>query len=319
MQEGTRQKALEKANKIVARLAYDDYLMDNITRLNKNHESVSTVCCLIHFLLHTYFRDKINIDCQFFPTVINIDCPFFPHSSLLRMITWWISYADANSPRKLRENCTWMETNEPTGSPVRPSSTHSTRRTTTPSVNWFFLLSLHFSKRKSFLQHVFLWLCSVSCRNLASTLPGQRLPALLEFCRHRNCYWPRNYAWLRWPGLVWHFNSVGPIKRLNFLDIFKIKGAQTDGDGKLINWWDDESLKNFKERAKGIIDQYSSYNYLGVQLKGVNNQGENIADNGGLKESYAVRKFPSTSLIHVSSQVQIVLLYRDINYTVKRD
>ena len=41
-------------------------------------------------------------------------------------------------------------------------------------------------------------------------------------------------------------------------------------------------------RAKCIVDQYSArYNeQTGLNLKGKQNQGENIADNGGIKEAY---------------------------------
>ena len=41
-------------------------------------------------------------------------------------------------------------------------------------------------------------------------------------------------------------------------------------------------------RAKCIVDQYSDrYNeQTGLNLKGKQNQGENIADNGGIKEAY---------------------------------
>ncbi|OQV17915.1 Neprilysin-11 [Hypsibius exemplaris] len=39
MTEGTRQLALAKANKLTARLAYDDYLMDNLTMVDTEHAS----------------------------------------------------------------------------------------------------------------------------------------------------------------------------------------------------------------------------------------------------------------------------------------
>ncbi|GAV06046.1 hypothetical protein RvY_16085 [Ramazzottius varieornatus] len=54
---------------------------------------------------------------------------------------------------------------------------------------------------------------------------------------------------------------------------------------------DKEFKDAFKPRAQTIIDQYSNYSLMGVQLKGENNQGENIADNVGLKESYRVQGY----------------------------
>ena len=35
-----------------------------------------------------------------------------------------------------------------------------------------------------------------------------------------------------------------------------------------------------------MIWQYGNYTKLGLQINGINTQGENIADNGGVKEAY---------------------------------
>lgn len=54
------------------------------------------------------------------------------------------------------------------------------------------------------------------------------------------------------------------------------------------NWWVNETRQEFEKRAKCIIDQYSAYQdeLTGEFVRGFNNQGENIADNGGIKETY---------------------------------
>ena len=59
--------------------------------------------------------------------------------------------------------------------------------------------------------------------------------------------------------------------------------------GNLKKWWKPETRRKFLSRAQCIIDQYGSYvshEAGGINLNGVANQGENIADNGAVKEAY---------------------------------
>ena len=58
--------------------------------------------------------------------------------------------------------------------------------------------------------------------------------------------------------------------------------------GNLQDWWEPETGKNYVEKAKCIIDQYSGFkvDQVNMTLNGINTQGENIADNGGIKEAY---------------------------------
>lgn len=56
-------------------------------------------------------------------------------------------------------------------------------------------------------------------------------------------------------------------------------------------WWNNATILAFKKQTQCIIDQYSSYRIeeIGMNLNGFITQGENIADNGGLKQSFRVR------------------------------
>ena len=67
--------------------------------------------------------------------------------------------------------------------------------------------------------------------------------------------------------------------------------------GNLVDWWERDTKENYLRKAKCIIHQYGNYTIprLGLSLNGINTQGENIADNGGIKEAYkAYGKGPTT-------------------------
>ena len=54
------------------------------------------------------------------------------------------------------------------------------------------------------------------------------------------------------------------------------------------DWWEKETAEEYIRRAKCIVDQYSNFfdKQTGLNIKGKQSQGENIADNGGMKEAY---------------------------------
>lgn len=77
-------------------------------------------------------------------------------------------------------------------------------------------------------------------------------------------------------------------------DCYKIvilsSGRQFDKDGNMMQWWNNATIRAFRERAQCIIDQYSRYKIdeVGMYMNGRMTQGENIADNGGLKQAFRV-------------------------------
>ena len=58
--------------------------------------------------------------------------------------------------------------------------------------------------------------------------------------------------------------------------------------GNLKNWWEESTVQEFVRKTKCIIWQYGNYttDVKNLTLNGINTQGENIADNGGIKEAY---------------------------------
>ena len=55
-----------------------------------------------------------------------------------------------------------------------------------------------------------------------------------------------------------------------------------------MDWWHPVTKEKYVKKAECIIKQYGNYSLpeLGLSLNGINTQGENIADNGGIKEAY---------------------------------
>lgn len=73
---------------------------------------------------------------------------------------------------------------------------------------------------------------------------------------------------------------------------FDDEGRLFDEDGNLVDWWEKSTRKLFQENALCIIEQYDNITVpeLGIKLNGLNTQGENIADNGGIKHAYMAYK-----------------------------
>uniref|UniRef100_A0A1W7RA63 Neprilysin n=1 Tax=Hadrurus spadix TaxID=141984 RepID=A0A1W7RA63_9SCOR len=89
-----------------------------------------------------------------------------------------------------------------------------------------------------------------------------------------------------------NYGGIGVVIGHEITHGFDDKGRQFDKDGNLKQWWNNATISRFRERAQCIIDQYSSYviEDVNLNLNGKMTQGENIADNGGLKQAYRAYK-----------------------------
>ncbi|XP_055324267.1 neprilysin-2-like [Sitodiplosis mosellana] len=85
-----------------------------------------------------------------------------------------------------------------------------------------------------------------------------------------------------------NFGGIGSIIGHEITHGFDDEGRQFDFNGNLVDWWKETTKEHYLERANCIIEQYGNYTEpsTGLKLNGRNTQGENIADNGGIKESY---------------------------------
>ncbi|CAH1775260.1 unnamed protein product [Owenia fusiformis] len=85
-----------------------------------------------------------------------------------------------------------------------------------------------------------------------------------------------------------NYGGIGMVIGHEITHGFDDRGRTYDKDGNLRQWWSPRVVENFKERAQCIINQYGNYTVkeIDMNLNGINTQGENIADNGGLKQAF---------------------------------
>ncbi|CAH2106177.1 unnamed protein product [Euphydryas editha] len=85
-----------------------------------------------------------------------------------------------------------------------------------------------------------------------------------------------------------NFGGIGVVIGHEITHGFDDKGRLFDCEGNLHRWWSDSAIEAFHQHAQCLIDQYGQYVVPEVSMKldGVNTQGENIADNGGVKQAF---------------------------------
>lgn len=76
---------------------------------------------------------------------------------------------------------------------------------------------------------------------------------------------------------------------------FDNNGRHFDADGKLVQWWTNETSAQFDEKASCFVKQYGDFTMVDengkeIHVNGKLTLGENLADNGGLRESYLAWK-----------------------------
>ncbi|XP_055711716.1 neprilysin-1 [Phlebotomus papatasi] len=89
-----------------------------------------------------------------------------------------------------------------------------------------------------------------------------------------------------------NYGGIGVVIGHEITHGFDDKGRQFDKEGNMMQWWNNATIQAFRERAQCIIDQYSNYKIdeVGLFMNGRMTQGENIADNGGLKQAFRAYK-----------------------------
>lgn len=97
------------------------------------------------------------------------------------------------------------------------------------------------------------------------------------------------------PAFLWHesyphaimYGALGTLIGHELIHSFDNVGQDFDAQGNNNRWWDEQTLSIFNERKMCFSDQYHKYVYEGYQIPELKDQSENIADNGGVRLSYA--------------------------------
>lgn len=85
-----------------------------------------------------------------------------------------------------------------------------------------------------------------------------------------------------------NYGGIGGVIGHELTHGFDDQGRKFAPDGRLREWWEPEVAERFEERAQCVADFYSDFEVApGAKVNGQLTLGENIADIGGVKESYA--------------------------------
>ncbi|KAG7397638.1 hypothetical protein PHYBOEH_000397 [Phytophthora boehmeriae] len=92
-----------------------------------------------------------------------------------------------------------------------------------------------------------------------------------------------------------NFGAIGSVIGHELTHGFDNTGRHYAGDGNLADWWSNVTVKKFSERSECLVEEYASYPVASIDdnnkvlghVNGNYTLGENIADNGGVKLSFA--------------------------------
>ena len=111
-------------------------------------------------------------------------------------------------------------------------------------------------------------------------------PTLNEMVFPAGILQPPFYAKLQSPAM--NFGAIGVVVGHELTHGFDDEGRQFDADGNLRDWWTQPVSAEFDRRASCVQKQFDEYVAVDeVHVKGKLTLGENLADLGGLKLSYA--------------------------------
>ncbi|XP_061390528.1 neprilysin-4-like [Musca vetustissima] len=96
-----------------------------------------------------------------------------------------------------------------------------------------------------------------------------------------------NYAWDASFANAFNFGILGALLSHELMHGLDVHGRHHDAQGNSLEWWDADSSRDFNARSQCFNSQYQKYIFHGHYLPDMPAQGENIADNGGVRLAYA--------------------------------
>ncbi|KAH8382417.1 hypothetical protein KR009_003389 [Drosophila setifemur] len=91
-----------------------------------------------------------------------------------------------------------------------------------------------------------------------------------------------------------NYGSIGTILGHELTHGFDDSGRRFDRFGNMVEWWSNETINEYINRTECFVEQYSRFHLEDVDeyIDGELTLGENIADNGGMREAfYAYRLY----------------------------
>ncbi|XP_069771401.1 membrane metallo-endopeptidase-like 1 isoform X1 [Narcine bancroftii] len=86
-----------------------------------------------------------------------------------------------------------------------------------------------------------------------------------------------------------NFGGIGMVIGHEITHGFDDNGRNYDKDGNMYDWWSNFSATHFKDQTGCMVHQYGNYTWDlagGQNVSGISTLGENIADNGGVRQAY---------------------------------
>ncbi|XP_036083766.1 membrane metallo-endopeptidase-like 1 [Rousettus aegyptiacus] len=86
-----------------------------------------------------------------------------------------------------------------------------------------------------------------------------------------------------------NFGGIGMVIGHEITHGFDDNGRNFDKNGNMLDWWSNFSAQHFRKQSECMIHQYGNYSWELAEQQNVNGfstLGENIADNGGVRQAY---------------------------------